>query len=227
MFERQVFEKVFTNSIEKYYYYLLLLLLLLLLELKMKVLLLVFLVLLLADCNGLFVLRSKTLSRTTPSFSTLAAKSLPQATLTTHGHNVAVHNRITSSGISQSELSSSAGNEVNTSSDTVTFTNKATNAFPLWVGLAALLGVYKPAAFKWFLPYITPALTLTMASMGMTLTVNDFQRVGKSWKNVLIGFMCQYTIMPLSAYFLAKFLRLGPELATGKYYLVSILYCIV
>ena len=52
--------------------------------------------------------------------------------------------------------------------------------------------------------------------MGMTLTIKDFERVIKAWKYVLIGFLAQYTIMPLSAAFVTKLFSLGPELSSGK-----------
>ena len=91
----------------------------------------------------------------------------------------------------------------------------ATNIFPLWVILSCVIGNVKPAALQWFTPYITPALALTMLSMGMTLTINDFYRVLKQPQLIAVGFVAQYLIMPLSAYYVAKFMQLGPELSTG------------
>jgi BASS family bile acid:Na+ symporter len=51
--------------------------------------------------------------------------------------------------------------------------------------------------------------------MGMTLTVDDFKRVATQPKYVLIGFLAQYMIMPLSAFFIAKAAGLGPALSSG------------
>lgn len=109
-----------------------------------------------------------------------------------------------------------------TSSDNVIKTNKlkniistATNIFPLWVILSCVIGNVNPTALQWFTPYITPALALTMLSMGMTLTINDFYRVLKQPQLIAVGFVAQYVIMPLSAYYVAKFMQLGPELSTG------------
>lgn len=97
----------------------------------------------------------------------------------------------------------------------VSWLEKANNLFPLWVLSASLLGFAYPATLTWFVPYITPALTLTMIGMGMTLTLADFSRVLASWPYVLLGFVAQYLIMPLSAVFSAKFFNLPPDIASG------------
>jgi len=39
---------------------------------------------------------------------------------------------------------------------------------------------------------VTPALAATMLSMGITLTVKDFERVAKTPKFVLAGFLAQF-----------------------------------
>jgi BASS family bile acid:Na+ symporter len=93
--------------------------------------------------------------------------------------------------------------------------DKATNVFPLWTIAASIIGFKYPQSFLWFQPYITPALALTMVSMGMTLTVNDFKRVARSPGDVLIGFLAQFTIMPSAAYAISRVLKLSPELSTG------------
>lgn len=91
----------------------------------------------------------------------------------------------------------------------------ATNAFPLWVLASSIIGWFRPAVFDWFTPFVTPSLALTMLSMGMTLTLKDFQRVAQTPKWVLVGFLAQFSIMPLTAALLAKVCRLGPDLASG------------
>lgn len=93
--------------------------------------------------------------------------------------------------------------------------NTATNIFPIWVLLFCLIGNIKPKLLSWFSPYITAALSLTMLSMGMTLTINDFFRVLKQPQLIALGFIAQYGIMPFSAYYIARFMKLGPELSTG------------
>jgi BASS family bile acid:Na+ symporter len=92
---------------------------------------------------------------------------------------------------------------------------QATNLFPIWVFLFSVVGFWQPKLLQWFLPFVTPALTLTMIGMGMTLTIADFKRVIYSWQYVLLGFLAQYLIMPLSAYFSAKLFDLPPDIASG------------
>jgi bile acid:Na+ symporter, BASS family len=93
--------------------------------------------------------------------------------------------------------------------------NKFCNLFPLWVLSFSLMGFKFPTTLKWFLPFVTPALTITMVGMGMTLTLQDFKHVLKSWKFVLVGFVAQYLIMPCSAFLSAKIFNLPPDLASG------------
>ena len=51
--------------------------------------------------------------------------------------------------------------------------------------------------------------------MGMSLTIADFARVCQTPQFVILGFLCQYSIMPLAAAGISKVLRLGPELSAG------------
>lgn len=93
--------------------------------------------------------------------------------------------------------------------------DKLTEAFPLFVLAGSILGYKRPSYLTWFTPYVTPALSLTMLSMGMNLTLDDFKRVLKEPKYIAMGFMAQYTIMPLAAYNIARIARLGPSLSAG------------
>jgi hypothetical protein len=47
----------------------------------------------------------------------------------------------------------------------LSFLDKITNLFPLWVLSASILGYFKPSLFTWFSPYITAALAVTMIGM--------------------------------------------------------------
>jgi bile acid:Na+ symporter, BASS family len=93
--------------------------------------------------------------------------------------------------------------------------NAATNLFPAWVLGFSMLGYKHPTSLKWFNPFITQALTLTMVGMGMTLSLEDFKNVLKSWRYVLVGFLAQYTVMPLASLFSARLFNLSPELTMG------------
>ena len=72
-----------------------------------------------------------------------------------------------------------------------------------------------PAAFKWVAPQIPILLGVIMFGMGMTLRVEDFKEIFRRPRDVLIGVLAQFTIMPLIAYGLAKLFQLPAELAVG------------
>lgn len=93
-----------------------------------------------------------------------------------------------------------------------------TNAFPLWVLLCSALALFYPEAFTWFRPYIVWGLGIIMLGMGMTLTVDDFRKVMKMPRAGVIGVICQFTIMPLMGYLVARLTGLAeidPHLAVG------------
>lgn len=54
-----------------------------------------------------------------------------------------------------------------------------------------------------------------MLSMGMTLEPEDFRRVFKNPIPIVLGLILQYTIMPVSGFFIAKAMGLDPALASG------------
>lgn len=62
---------------------------------------------------------------------------------------------------------------------------------------------------------VTVGLGSIMFVMGLTLNEKDFKVIVTRPKDVFIGCLAQFTVMPLMAYFLAKTLRLPPELAVG------------
>ncbi|MBQ7143454.1 MAG: bile acid:sodium symporter family protein [Bacteroidaceae bacterium] len=62
---------------------------------------------------------------------------------------------------------------------------------------------------------INPMLGLIMFGMGLTLNVNDFKVVFSRPKDVLIGCLAQFTIMPLMAWVLTKAFELPADLALG------------
>mmetsp|Transcript_24976 Transcript_24976/g.25190 ORF Transcript_24976/g.25190 Transcript_24976/m.25190 type:complete len:406 (+) Transcript_24976:79-1296(+) len=91
----------------------------------------------------------------------------------------------------------------------------ATNLFPLWVLSFSIVGIIQPVLLSWFSPFVTIALGLTMICMGMSLTIKDFVNVFKSPQYVLLGFLSQYTIMPLLAYFITKLFAFSSDLSAG------------
>ncbi|XP_010273395.1 PREDICTED: probable sodium/metabolite cotransporter BASS1, chloroplastic [Nelumbo nucifera] len=88
--------------------------------------------------------------------------------------------------------------------------------FPIWVALGCLLGLLKPSSFNWVQPKLTIlGLTLTMLGMGMTLTLDDLRGALAMPKELLTGFVLQYSVMPLSGFFVSKLLKLPSYYAAG------------
>ena len=51
--------------------------------------------------------------------------------------------------------------------------------------------------------------------MGLTIKMDDFKRVFSRPKEILIGFVAQYTIMPVIAWILCQVMQLPTDLALG------------
>ena len=89
-----------------------------------------------------------------------------------------------------------------------------------WMGLLVLLvaavAMFVPASFDWIeTKTINPMLGVIMFGMGLTLSPKDFQIVLSRPKDILIGCLAQFTIMPLLAWLLTLAFSLPKELALG------------
>jgi len=62
---------------------------------------------------------------------------------------------------------------------------------------------------------ITPLIQLIMFGMGTSMSINDFLGVAKMPKGVIIGLLCQFTIMPVIGFLLANLSAFPPEIAAG------------
>jgi BASS family bile acid:Na+ symporter len=90
------------------------------------------------------------------------------------------------------------------------------NLFPVWVLTGAGLALWKPETATWFQPHWIPYfLGLIMLSMGLTLSLEDFSRVLKMPKSILLGVGLQYTIMPGLGYALALGFNLPIDFVIG------------
>lgn len=73
-----------------------------------------------------------------------------------------------------------------------------------------------PASFSWIsTSVITPLLGVVMFGMGLTLKPSDFKPILKHPKDILIGELAQFVIMPMLAWILSRVLSLSPELTLG------------
>ena len=94
--------------------------------------------------------------------------------------------------------------------------NKITAAFPYLVSLAATLSLAYPSIFTWFQgPFITLGLGGIMLCMGLTLKWEDFIKVGKTPKWIVLGLILQYTAMPLLGWVIAFLFELPTFFAVG------------
>lgn len=82
--------------------------------------------------------------------------------------------------------------------------------------VVASVALVEPASFSWIKPaYINTMLGLVMFGMGMTIELSEFKIVFTRPKDVIIGCMAQFTIMPLIAWALTQLFQLPQELAIG------------
>ncbi len=95
-------------------------------------------------------------------------------------------------------------------------------AFPTFILLGAIIAFIFPEPFIPLTNYINIFLTIIMFTMGLTLTVPDFQMVLKRPLPILIGVVAQFVIMPLLAIIVAKIFNLNPALAIGLLMLGSV-----
>jgi BASS family bile acid:Na+ symporter len=89
--------------------------------------------------------------------------------------------------------------------------------FPLWMILSGAAALYWPA---WLAtmnqgPLMVVLLAFIMLCMGLTLTAGDFRRIARMPREVLIGFVAQYSIMPALGWAVAQGLSLPPHFALG------------
>ena len=87
--------------------------------------------------------------------------------------------------------------------------------FVLWVilgGAAAFLfpGFFIPlkGGMEWF-------FAVTMLGVGMVLDPVDFKNIFRNYKVVIVGVVAQFTIMPVSAYLVAKLFSFSKEFSLG------------
>ena len=89
-----------------------------------------------------------------------------------------------------------------------------------YMGLLVLAAALLALAFPSVLSQVRPTvinylLGVVMFGMGLTLNLNDFKIVFSRPKDVVIGCLAQFTVMPLLAWTLASLFRLDEALALG------------
>ena len=87
--------------------------------------------------------------------------------------------------------------------------------------LAVAISLVYPNSFKWVLSeynginVLNLLLSLVLFTMGTTLKVDDFLRVFKHPKEISVGLIAQYMVMPVLAFSLAEMFSLDAGLTVG------------
>ncbi len=93
-------------------------------------------------------------------------------------------------------------------------------SFTLLIILSATLAMFFPKYFTEIGDFqlkglIVPLIQIIMFGMGTTMSLADFGLVLKTPKAVIVGLVCQFTIMPIMGYILANSFGFSGEIAAG------------
>ncbi len=93
-------------------------------------------------------------------------------------------------------------------------------SFTIWIFAAVTAAMFYPQYFLYVGDFkldrlIVPLIQVIMFGMGTALSVQDFVNVAKMPKGVLVGTVCQFTIMPLIGLTIATTFGFPAEIAAG------------
>lgn len=94
--------------------------------------------------------------------------------------------------------------------------------YTAWIIVALICGLLYPSAFlqwgdfdlrnKWLILIV---VQLVMFGMGTQMSLRDLKNIDTMGRGVLIGIICQFSIMPLVGYGLTRIFQFEPEIAAG------------
>lgn len=90
-----------------------------------------------------------------------------------------------------------------------------TKYFAIWVVAFGVAAYLSPGPFKALSPGMDWFFALTMFGIGAVLEAKDFKRIAERPSIVVVGTATQYSIMPLTAYAIAKIFNLEPAITVG------------
>ena len=91
-----------------------------------------------------------------------------------------------------------------------------TMMFPVWALISATLAYTQPATLNWLTTtQFEQGVGLLMLSMGLSLSIEDFKKCAATPVPILLGFLCQYSILPLLAVGISHLMNLQASFATG------------
>jgi BASS family bile acid:Na+ symporter len=93
-------------------------------------------------------------------------------------------------------------------------------SYTFWILTGVTLSLYHPRYFEGigdfsFKSLIVPLLQIIMFGVGTTMGYKDFEAVIRTPKAVIIGIVCQFTIMPLVGFTIANTFDFPPEISAG------------
>eukprot|EP00890_Picochlorum_soloecismus_P004979 jgi/Picsp_1/5482/NSC_02841-R1_bile acid na+ symporter family protein len=88
--------------------------------------------------------------------------------------------------------------------------------FPIWALISASTAFFFPSTLNWMTTtQFEQGVGLLMLSMGLSMTVEDVKKCASAPIPIFLGFICQYSILPLLALSISHLLHLKPAFATG------------
>lgn len=97
-----------------------------------------------------------------------------------------------------------------------------TYRYTAWIMVAIVCGMMYPSAFlkwgdfdlrnKWVILIV---VQMVMFGMGTQMSLKDFTGIKTMGKGVLVGIICQFSIMPITGYMLTRIFHFDPEIAAG------------
>ena len=94
--------------------------------------------------------------------------------------------------------------------------------YTAWILVAIVCGICYPSAFlkwgdfdlrnKWLILIV---VQVVMFGMGTQMSIKDFYGIKTMGKGVLVGIICQFSIMPIVGYLLTRLFNFEPEIAAG------------
>ena len=84
-----------------------------------------------------------------------------------------------------------------------TISQKISKNIGIIIIVFSLIAYFSPQYFSWMTSYTTIFLAIAMFGMGTSIDTRDFKKIIKNPKELLIGSLAQFTIMPLLAWLLA------------------------
>ena len=96
-----------------------------------------------------------------------------------------------------------------------TISQKISKNIGIIIIVFSLIAYFSPQYFSWMTSYTTIFLAIAMFGMGTSIDTRDFKKIIKNPKEVLIGSLAQFTIMPLLAWLLAITFHVNKDIALG------------